>query len=162
MKALWRRVEDMTLEERVSFLHGERAPNPLTDIEGVCPCSDAETGERYMIDMTTCERLPLEHPSYRWRIPHTKLWIRVRRSWIQGKVWREFSREFRAQHPDCARCGAPSFCTHHAGQHSLDHTVLEHGFLEPLEHPERFAALCSDCHYEGHQGLIEAERARKE
>jgi len=158
-KALWRQVEDMTKQERIEFLGGKRIPDVRSEIVGVCPCYNVATGERYMIDMDTAERLPLDHPAYRWWIPHTTLWLRVRRSWIQGKVWREFSRSFRAEHPICGQCDAPSFCAHHLPPHNLDHTVLEHGFLEALEHPEYFAALCSDCHYEGHREMIESERA---
>ncbi len=161
-KALWRQVEDMTMQERIEFLEGERVPDVLSKIEGVCLYHDTDTGERGMIDTTTGEVLPPDHPAYCWWIPHTALWIKVRSSWMRGKVWREFSRSFRAEHPTCARCTAPSFCTHHAGAHTLDYNVLEDGFLQALGHPEYFEALCGDCHYEGHRKMIEAEQARRE
>lgn len=159
-KALWRQVEDMTVKERIeSFGVGKELwAEPIAE--------NAMEGTALQLGYEKIGDVPLnELHSYVdicdwWIVPHTPFWVKVRASWMQSKVWKEFSKAFRAEHPDCALCGAPCFCTHHRGRHTLDHTVIWHGFLEALEHPEYFETLCSDCHYKGHRQMIESERAR--
>jgi hypothetical protein len=79
---------------------------------------------------------------------------------MESKDWRHFREKYLGEHPRCARCGQPANVVHHTGFFTLDTTVINFGFLEVLEHPECFEALCNDCHYQEHKPLIEAEKAQ--
>jgi len=96
-----------------------------------------------------------------WRrvIVHDHTWVKLRTSFYDSREWREFRLRWLEEHPACTRCGRTDgiLVVHHIGDYSLDHTVLDEGFLKGLIHPERFDTTCNDCHQEMHIGLRIAE-----
>lgn len=100
-----------------------------------------------------------------WRrvIVHDETWIKLRTSFYDSREWREFRQAWLADNPECTRCGRidSSNTVHHIGDYSLDHTVLEEGFLESIKHKERLETLCYDCHQEEHIELRIAESLSK-
>jgi 5-methylcytosine-specific restriction endonuclease McrA len=96
--------------------------------------------------------------SVKWKkvIRHTNIWINLRKSFNYSEEWAHFRMQWLQTHPACVRCGRTDVVlqVHHAGQNSLDSSVMEEGFLEGLKHPERFETLCVECHYQEHKPLI--------
>jgi tetratricopeptide (TPR) repeat protein len=154
---LWRQFEDASPQER------ER----MVDWNVVWESSDGSTiavRERDEVRLygtqVTMEFFngftSLDSGEWKKIIKHNDKWIRLRKSFNDSKEWHQFRLQWLQTHPACVRCGRTDgvLQVHHAGEYSLDSTVMEEGFLEGLEHPERFETLCVKCHYQEHMPLI--------
>lgn len=76
-----------------------------------------------------------------------------RDSFYRSKEWKEFTQGLKSKTHSCKQCGRdkvkiPYFQVHHKKGYEISQTVIVEGFLEALNHPERFEVLCSDCHNE--------------
>ncbi len=133
-QALWKKIEAMTPDERREFLG--------CDFMGLTKYS--KTGP----------------PGDDWVqvIPHTELWLKVRRSFNHSPEWKAFRAAYLKRHTRCDRCGEAAIVVHHRSPQNLDATVINEGFLAPLQDESRFEALCQDCHYKEHETLIASER----
>jgi uncharacterized protein (DUF983 family) len=142
--ALWKKIEAMTPDERLEFLGCEfmrltkysKTGPPVTEYSKIGP------------------------PGNGWLsvIPHTQLWRKVRRSFNHSPEWKSFRAAYLKHHAICKRCGKPATVVHHRPPQNLDATVLNEGFLAPLQDESRFEALCQDCHYQEHEVLVASER----
>jgi tetratricopeptide (TPR) repeat protein len=105
----------------------------------------------------------LESVKWEKAIPHSKIWISLRKSFYGSNDWKQFRIQWLQKYPVCVRCGRTDVVlqVHHAGQYSLDNTVIDEGFLEGLKHSERFETLCVECHYHEHKPLILHESVSK-
>jgi len=164
-KALWRRFEAATLEERLTMV----STRWVTDFDmGIVPQPPnvehyVKSGEQFIQVLTDDpDELILLRPGedghgVTWRrfIVYDERWIRLRRSFIQSPEWRAFRLAWLDEHPACARCDRTygSLHIHHVSPYTLRLTVLDEGFLEGLRHPERFKTMCGDHHIESHPGL---------
>ncbi len=151
--ALWRQIQEMTPQERAK----EMPFRALIDVH-VPPRMLRNAQGRALVGTELMDLVHVEHAVMCPIITHTKRWLKVRRSWMQSKEWLAFRQKYLQEHPVCTRCGAPAKVVHHIGGVNLDCTVINFGFLEILEYPECFEALCVECHYQEHKDLIEAEK----
>ena len=132
VKALWRELEEMTPEQRGAML--------LPEGIGVGQQVDGQM-------MWTCE--------------HTPVYLRARRSFEHSPQWKQFRQEFLEEHPVCARCGKKATVVHHRDNYTVDVTLIAWGFQWIFKRPECCQALCAECHYAGHERLIQAEAPGK-
>lgn len=57
--------------------------------------------------------------------------------------WKQISKRYRAEHPDCEDCGRPAEEVDHVIPRRL---LIERGIHDP-DHDRWLQSLCSDCHH---------------
>ena len=90
-------------------------------------------------------------------------WVKVRNSFYGSREWIEFRWDFLESHNKCEVCGCTksfndaSLQVHHKEPYNMDVNSLNEKIVDMLNHLERFAVICADCHLLNHYPILKAE-----